>query len=117
MGENQLVAELWKNANKQTLQNQHKRIIDIWNSEVMPEEWNTAVIHPIHKKGDRIDPNNYQGISLLDVTYKIRSNIILTRIQEQLNQELDEYQGGFRPGRRCPDEIISLKWIMKHQKV
>lgn len=39
------------------------------------------------------------------------------RIQEQLDCELGEYQGGFRPGRSCPDQIISLKWIMKHHRV
>lgn len=115
-GENQLVAELWKNANEQTLRNLHKCIIDIWNTEKMPEEWNTAIIHPLHKKGDRSDPNNYRGISLLDTTYKIFSKIIYSRIQEQLDRELGEYQGGFRPGRSCPDQILSLKWIMKHQR-
>lgn len=116
-GENQLVAEIWKYANTQTIQNLHKYLIDIWNTEKMPEEWNMAIIHPLHKKGDRSDPNNYRGISLLDITYKIFSKILYLRIQEQLDCELGEYQGGFRPGRSCPDQIISLKWIMKHHRV
>lgn len=115
-GEDQLTAELWKYTNKSTKQNLHKRLIDIWNTERMPEHWNTAIIHPLHKKGDKTDPNNYRGISLLDVTYKIFSKVLLTRIQGQLDQELGEYQGGFRPGRSCPDQIICLKWIIKHRK-
>lgn len=82
----------------------------------MPKHWNTAIIHPLHKKGDKMDPNNYRYISLLDVTYKIFSKILLTRIQEQLDKEIGEYQGGFRPGRSCPEQIINLKWIIKHRK-
>jgi hypothetical protein len=31
----------------------------------MPEEWSIAVICPIHKKGSKMDFNNYRGIALL----------------------------------------------------
>ena len=33
---------------------------------------------PIYKKADKIDCSNYQGISLLSMTYKIPSNIVLS---------------------------------------
>ena len=44
-----------------------------------PEEWRTAIIIPIHKKGDRNNPDNYRGISLLNTGYKIYSKIIAKR--------------------------------------
>ena len=31
----------------------------------IPQEWKESNIVPIHKKGDRMDCNNYRGISLL----------------------------------------------------
>ena len=34
----------------------------------------------IHKKGDRMDCNNYRGISLLSISHKILSNILLSRM-------------------------------------
>ena len=49
----------------------------IQNKEELPEEWEVSIIVPIYKMGDKIDCNNYRGISLLPTTYKILSNILL----------------------------------------
>lgn len=46
-------------------------IREIWIAEEMPLEWRKAVILPIYKKRDTADCGNYQGIALLDVTYKV----------------------------------------------
>ena len=58
----------------------HKIIIAIWNKEELPGEWKESIIVPMHKKGDKTHCNNYRGISLLSTTYKILSNILLTRL-------------------------------------
>ena len=58
----------------------HILIIAIWNKEELPEEWKESVIVPIHKKGDKTDCINYRSISLLPTTYKILSNILLSRL-------------------------------------
>jgi len=57
----------------------HKLIISVWNKEELPEEWKESIIVPIYK-GDKTDCNNYRGISLLPTTYKILSNILLSRL-------------------------------------
>ena len=58
----------------------HKLITSIWKKEKLPEEWKESIIIPIHKKGDKTNCNNYRGISLLPTTYKILSNILLSRL-------------------------------------
>ena len=73
----------------------------IWQTEKIPKEWKIALIHPLHKKGVRTDVNNYRGISLLPVTYKILSQCLFDRAQQQLEQKIGEYQAGFRPNRSC----------------
>ena len=116
-GEDGILAEMLKAAGSNTLKEITKVIQDIWQTEQIPEEWKTAVIHPLHKKGDKADVNNYRGISLLPVTYKILSQCLLDRAQQQLEPKIGEYQAGFRPGRSCPEQILILKLILRHQRI
>jgi hypothetical protein len=52
----------------------------VWNKEEFPEQLKESFIVPIYKKGDKKDCSNYQGISLLSTSYKILSNIPLSRL-------------------------------------
>jgi hypothetical protein len=52
----------------------------IWQEKRMPQQWRNAIICPIPKKGDRTNCENYKGVSLLDVTYKVLTRIIRKRI-------------------------------------
>jgi len=58
----------------------HKLINSTWNKEQLPEQRQDSIIVPIHKKGDKIDCSNFRGTSLLSTTYKILSNILLSRL-------------------------------------
>ena len=51
-----------------------------WIYENIPEEWRTAIVIPVYKKGDGNNPDNYSGISLLNTGYKIYSKIIAKRL-------------------------------------
>jgi hypothetical protein len=44
------------------------------------DQWKACIIVPVHKKGNKTDCNNYLGISLLSTSYKILSNILLSRL-------------------------------------
>lgn len=61
--------------------------------------------------------NNYRGISLLPITYKIFSKAILRRLEEQVEKRLGEYQAGFRNGRCCPQQILNLKLLLNYKKL
>ena len=76
----QIPAELIKAGGRTIRCAIHKLIISIWNEEELPEEWKESIVVPTHKKGDKTDCNNYRGISLLPTTYKILSNILLSRL-------------------------------------
>lgn len=111
-GEDNIVAEMLKLAPGSLIDKLEQLFKEIWKSEKIPSDWKNAVIHPLHKKGDRTDPNNYRGISLVSVVYKILSKALLNRIQPTVEKELGEYQAGFRPGRSCAEQIFNLKSIL-----
>jgi hypothetical protein len=48
--------------------------------EKLTEKWKESIILPVCEKGDETDFNNHRDISLLPTTYKILSNILLSRL-------------------------------------
>ena len=89
----------------------YKLIISIWNKERMPEEWKESIIVPIYKKGDKTDCNNYRGISLLPTTYKILSNILLSRLSPYTEEIIGDHQCGFRRNRPTNDHMFCIRKI------
>jgi len=69
----------------------------------MPTSWHEAVIIPIHKKGDKMECDNYRGISLLNTAYKIFSKILLKRLLPYVDENIGSYKCGFRKGKSTID--------------
>ena len=42
----------------------------------MPDAWNCLDIMSLHKKGDRHNPSNYRGLSIMNVFAKLYSTCI-----------------------------------------
>jgi len=98
-GIDQIPAELIKAGGRTICCAIHKLIISIRNKEELPEEWKVSIIVPIYKKGDKTDCNNYRVISLLLTTYKILSNILLSRLIPYAEEVIGDHQCGFRHNR------------------
>ena len=54
-----------------------------------------------------------KGISLVSVGSKLLSNMILYRLRDAVRKVLKEEQCGFRKGRRCVDQIFTLRLIIE----
>jgi hypothetical protein len=91
----------------------HKLIISIWNKEELPEEGRESIIVPIYKKGDKTDCNNYRGIPLLPTTYKILSNILLSRLIPYADEVIGDHQCGFRRNRSTTDHLFCIRQILE----
>jgi len=68
-----------------------------WTSKRMPEKWDTAMICPKHKE-DKLQCNNYRGISLLNACYKVLANILHRQLVPYAEEILGVYRCGFREG-------------------
>jgi hypothetical protein len=77
----------------------HKLINSNWNTEELPDQRKESIIVPVHKKGDKTATNNYLRISLLSTSYKIVSNIILSRLSPYIDVIIGDHQCGFRRNR------------------
>ena len=100
-GIDQVYAEMLK-ADEQTTATVLTNILcDIWESEEAPLSWKTGLIVKLPKKGDLTNCNNWRGIMLLSVTYKVLSRVVLNRLTTTVDPLLRKEQAGFRKGRSC----------------
>jgi len=112
-GIDQIPAELIKAGGRTIGLEIHKFIISIWKKEKLPDEWKESIIVPIHKKGDKTDCNNYRRISLLPTTYKILSNILLSRLIPYAKEIIGDHQCDFRRNRSTIDHIFCIRQILE----
>ena len=56
---------------------------------------------------------NYQTIALISHASKVMLKILQARLQQYMNRELPDVQGGFRKGRGTRNQIANIHWIME----
>ena len=87
-----------------------------WETEEVPNEWNTGLLKILAKKGDLKLPGNYRGIMMLEAAYKVVAIITHSRLSPTLEALDHEPQCGFRSGRSCSDAIFTIKMALKKRK-
>ena len=82
----------------------------IFDTADFPEQWCYSVIVTIFKKGSVNVPDNYGGISLLNVFGKIYTSIISRRVTfyTSIYNKISESQAGFREGYSTTDNAFIL---------
>ncbi|XP_025406282.1 uncharacterized protein LOC112680412 [Sipha flava] len=112
-GEDEIISECLKKGRQLLINQLHNLITKVWEHEEIPRPWRTSVLYPILKKGDPMNCKNYRGIFLLNTSYKMLSNILLTRIKPYLREIIGDYQGGFMTGKSTQDQIHVIKQMIK----
>jgi hypothetical protein len=64
----------------------HNLINSIWSKEELHDQWKDLITVPIYNKDDKTDGSNYQRISLLSTSYKMLSNILLSRLSPYVDE-------------------------------
>jgi hypothetical protein len=105
-GKDSVTLELMKYGGRKLWNRIHQLVKTIWETEQMPQEWDTTIICPIYTQGDKLECRNYRGISLLSVNYKILTNLLTRYIEPYVEEILGDYQCGFRKGRSTTDQVF-----------
>jgi len=58
-GEDDITAELIKNASQELKKRYHVLVCKIWRDEKMPDDWKVGLIIPVFKKSDNMKCENY----------------------------------------------------------
>ncbi|TWW74447.1 R2DM Retrovirus-related Pol polyprotein from type II retrotransposable element [Takifugu flavidus] len=84
-----------------------------WTSGAVLLDWQTGVVVPLFKKGDRRVCSNYRGITLLSLPGKVYSGVLERRVRRIVEPRIQEEQCGFRPGRGTVDQLYTLSRVFE----
>ena len=76
---------------------------------------NSAVATGLEKVSFHFNPkesSNYHTIVLTSHSSKVILKILQARFQQYVNQELPDFEAGFRKGRGTRDQIGNICWII-----
>ena len=75
-----------------------------------PESWKHAIVVPVFKTGDTMEPKDYRPISLLPIISKVLEKVVAAQLTSHLenNQLLSKTQHGFRPKLSTETALLTL---------
>ena len=85
-----------------------------WKFGKTTRDWQTGVIIPIFKKGDRKQRTNYRSISLLSLPGKVYAKCLERKCLEIVESNLENGQCGFCSGRSTTDQTFTLKHFARN---
>ncbi|KAK3085883.1 hypothetical protein FSP39_009995 [Pinctada imbricata] len=76
----------------------------------VPNDWRTAHVSPIYKKGSKYNPENYRPISLTRICCKILEHVVVSSIMTHADTHniLYPLQHGFRRSRSCETQLLEF---------
>lgn len=80
---------------------------EVWKGNGWPEEWKTGLIVPLVKKGEGEKIEEYRGITLMPVSYKVYAEVLRKRLEKEVEEKggIPHNQAGFRKGMGTMDHI------------
>ena len=86
---------------------------EYFDNTVDIEEWLMGSLKILPKKGDLMNPNNWRGIILLDISSKVVSLVVTARLQKALERYRIPNQFGSTPKTGCLDGSFYIKSILQ----
>ena len=82
----------------------------IFDSADYPDNWAQGLIYPVHKKGDKSDPQNYRKVSLIPSLARVFESVFENRLsfKNLVCRDDDPLQRGFKKDCRTSDTLFVL---------
>ena len=112
-GDDGIPGELFQILKDDAVKVLHSICQQIWKARQWPQDWKRSVFIPIPKKGNAKECSNYHTIALISHASKVMLKILQARLQQYMNRELPDAQGGYRKDRGTRDQIANVCWIIK----
>ena len=85
----------------------------IWESGIVHVDREDGIVVCIPKKGNLSECDNWRGVTLLSIPGKVYCQMILNRMRDMVDGELQEELADFRPKCSCAEQIFTLKRIVE----
>ena len=59
----------------------------ILSSGIYPSQWKMDILSPIHKSGEKNDPNNFRGVTVSSCYGKLFNKLLLKRLEDLCNKK------------------------------
>ena len=102
-GDDGIPVELFQILEDDAVKVLHSIYQQIWKTQQWPQDWKRLVFIPIPNKDNAKECSNYCTIALISHPNKVMLKILQARLQQYVNCELPDVQGGFRKGRGTRD--------------
>ena len=92
----------------------------IFSSVIYPTQWKSDILSPLHKSGEKSEPNNFRGISVSSCFGKLFNKILQKRLETYCNNEklISEEQGSGKKGSRTADHLLIVRFLIdKYVKI
>ena len=86
----------------------------ILSSGIYPSQWKLDILSPLHKSGDKNDPNNFRGVAVSSCFGKLFNKILHKRLEKWCNGKgfLSEEQGSSKAGSRTTDHLLIVRFLI-----
>ena len=111
-GLNDVPPNVFKSLTKNNLANLLEHLNSFWHEESNFEEWHEGCVVLVPKSGNLSDPNNWRGVTLMDIGSKTISNILCTRLFKIIEAHRVRYQFGSTPGVGCQNGSFTIKTML-----
>ena len=96
----------------------HSPIMLLFNTilkfNLYPSEWKNDLLGPLHKSGDKCDPNNFRGIAVSSCLGKLFNSMLCNRLERKCSphSQLSNEQISGKVGAHTADHILVFHHVL-----